>query len=284
MKPHPSEDFDANCRILNQNTPFLFMIDTYPQTFPIIFSDRLQAKGFSLQNDLDLYHSLLEMGLAIGRPTLVVIGGAQFFGAVGQQVHNLFSEVLVPIAQKWNANVIDGGTNSGVMQLMGQARSAAKASFPLIGVVPADLAVTPDEKNASEERDGDLEPNHTHFFLVPGKEWGDESPWLAEIATALTGDAPSVTILINGGEITWKDAQANVDEDRTLIAIEGTGRAADRLASVAHGQDTDDRATQLVQSGLVKITNLKENKAVLSAMIEDIFQYRKSLHHVQQGS
>jgi hypothetical protein len=262
------------------------MIDTYPQTFSIVFNDRLQAKGFLLQDDLDLNHSLLEMGLVIGRPTLVLIGGAQFFGVVDQQVHNLFTDILVPIAEKWGANVIDGGTNSGVMQLMGQARSATQASFPLIGVVPADLAVMPHKMSDSEHQDGELEPNHTHFFLVPGEKWGDESPWLAEIATALASDAPSVTVLINGGEITWKDAQANVDEERTLIAIEGTGRAADRLASVAHGQDTDDRAMQLVQSGLVKITNLKENKVVLSAMIEDIFQYRnrKSLHHVQQGS
>ncbi|WP_404785767.1 hypothetical protein [Altericista sp. CCNU0014] len=259
------------------------MTYTHSAEFPIVFDAHLKAKGLSLQPHLDLHQALQEMGLAIGRPTLVIIGGAQFFGAVDERVRKLFITVLAPLAEKWGANVIDGGTNAGVMRLMGQARSELKATFPLIGVVPADLAVIPQDRNVPENKDGCLEPNHTHFFLVPGEAWGDESPWLAEVATALAGDAPSVTVLINGGEVTWKDARANVDEDRELIVIEGTGRTADLLASAARGRDTDDRATSLIQSGLVKITNLKENKAVLSAMIEDIFQYRKSHHHVQQG-
>ena len=36
-----------------------------------------------------------------------------------------------------------------------------------------------------------LEPNHTHQVLVPGSSWGEESPWLADIATWLADRLPS---------------------------------------------------------------------------------------------
>ena len=52
---------------------------------------------------------------------------------------------VVPVAQRRDAVVIDGGTDSGVMQLIGRARSALGARFP-----------SPDAVR--------LEPNHTLYF------------------------------------------------------------------------------------------------------------------------
>ncbi len=246
------------------------MIHTNAEKFPIVFSPALEAKGLFLERNPNLSQSLRELDLVIGRPTLVLIGGATLLGDVNEPMSQIFTHVIVPIAEQWNANVIDGGTDSGVMSLIGQARAAQNAKFPLIGVVPEGLAIFP--KDNVSLGDGRLEPNHTHFFLVPGDQWGDESPWLANIATELAKQAPSITILVNGGEIAWKDAQANVDADRILIVIEGTGRTADLVAAAARGEETDQRAISLLQTGLVKVTNLKENTLALAAIIEDIFQ------------
>ncbi len=259
-----------------QTQPILPMIDAPASKFPIVFASNLTAKGLSIDHPANLHQSLQEMGLKANQPTLVVIGGAKKLGLMEtEQVRELFTDILAPLAQKWEANVVDGGTNSGVMSLMGQARASINGTFALVGVVPIGLAVLPDE-DSSLLADGCLEPNHTHFILVPGQNWGDESPWLANIATELAGQSPSVTVWINGGEITWKDAQANVDEDRTLIVIEGSGRAADLLASVAHGQSSDPRADTLLRSGHIQITNLKEIKSTLSPMLDNIFQYGES--------
>ena len=46
-----------------------------------------------------------------------------------------------------------------------------------------------------------LELNHSHFVMVPGDEWGDESNWIAQVADTVAGDMASVTLLVNGGEI-----------------------------------------------------------------------------------
>jgi len=45
----------------------------------------------------------------------------------------------------------------------------------------------------------ELERHHTHFVLVPGNEWGDESPWLADVADTLAAGEPSVTIVASSG-------------------------------------------------------------------------------------
>ena len=71
-----------------------------------------------------------------GRPVLVLVGGA---GGMSQEHLDRTAEVLnnwvVPALDRLGAAVVDGGTDSGVMQVMGKARSAARAEFPLIGVV-----------------------------------------------------------------------------------------------------------------------------------------------------
>jgi len=76
-----------------------------------------------------------------------------------------------------------------------------------------------------------LEPNHTHFLLTPGDTWGDESPWLAQASVLLSGDTePGVTILLNGGDVAWRDTVESLCRGRRVLVVSGTGRAADELA------------------------------------------------------
>ena len=88
----------------------------------------------------------------------------------------------------------------------------------------------PDQTTTPSEDAAPLEPNHTHFVLIPGNNWGDESPWMMEVATVLSGTAPSITLLINGGEVTFIDALNSVNAGRLIIVIAGSGRTADKLA------------------------------------------------------
>jgi hypothetical protein len=104
----------------------------------------------------------------------------------------------------------------------------------LIGVVFDSLLMT-------EEPASILDPNHTHFFLIPGDDWGDESSWIAKIATAITRDAKatltggvsnlqkSITVLINGGNISRTDVEYSLLENRPTFVIRGTGRMADEI-------------------------------------------------------
>jgi hypothetical protein len=220
-----------------------------------------------LQSMEKISDAIAQMNVAINRPVLVIIGGASKISATDYElIQQLFSKVLAPIAQKWQAAIVDGGTDTGVMRLIGQA------TFPLIGVTPIGLATLPDHPAPSEDA-APLEPNHSNFLLVPGSNWGDESPWLATIASKIADSFPSVTILINGGEITWTDAMRNVEVDRPLIVISGSGRTADLIAAGLRGEPTDDRAIPLIRSGRVQAIELTDLEQLKSA-IESVFESR----------
>jgi hypothetical protein len=233
--------------------------------FSIHFSNGATATAIRAHSFVNLSDTLTTLGLPGSRPVLVVVGGA---GELRHYhlacLHSLFAKVLVPIAQTLNAVVIDGGTDAGVMQMMGRARHAAKATFPLVGVLPSGMAILPQQSPPQHPDAAPLEAHHTHFVFTPeanpslGWQWGDESPWIAQIANVLAEQVGSVAVLINGGEVTWQDAAHNVNAGRTLIAIAGTGRAADALTAALHGTITDKRAVPILTTGLLKSIPLED--------------------------
>lgn len=231
------------------------------------FGDGQTARVARPRRFADVAPAVGELGLAGGRRVLVVVGGASGLDEHGKEhLRTLFSQVLVPVAMAWNAAVVDGGTDSGVMQLFGQALRTAGASCPLVGVAVDEKVIVPGDASEPGTRRA-LEPHHTHFVLVPGSSWGDESPWLARVATEIAAGAPSVTVLINGGEIAFQDAANSVAAGRPVLAIEGTGRAADRVAAALDGDRTDAQAAQLAGSGLVSAVPWPESAAVSAALL-----------------
>jgi hypothetical protein len=241
------------------------------QPFEITFPTGLIAEVIQITSSADLDFVLQTLGIDSRRPAIVVIGGASKLSTSDfNRVQQLFVKVLAPLAQKWRAAVIDGGTDAGVMRLMGQARMAIAADFPLVGVIPIGLAALPD-KEAPSPVAAPLEANHTHFVLVPGSKWGDESPWIANIASAIANATASVTVLVNGGEVSWKDASESIEAERSLIVVAGSGRTADILANAVRGQSTDSRAEEIVSSGLVQAIDLEAGASAFASMIEEIF-------------
>ena len=240
--------------------------------FEIKFEDSSAAIVVKLTAPTQIALALQDLGLNhTHRRVLVLIGGASKLRPQDyQRLQHLFVTVLAPLVEKWQACVIDGGTDAGVMRLMGQARAAIAGKFPLIGVSPMNLATLPSQCASSAEA-APLERHHTHFLLVPGSTWGDESPWLAGIATELAAQAPSVTVLVNGGEVTWQDAAQNVQAGRSVITIAGSGRTADCIAAGLRGEMTDARAHSLIASGLVQAVDLSADAETLTSIIERIF-------------
>lgn len=242
------------------------MLNVMQQTFELNFSNNRQAKTVRLQRSSDLSSVPEQLNVAIA-PTMVIVGGASGIDdATMEQLRVLFNQVLAPIAEALEAIVVDGGTDAGVMKLMGQARTAIAASFPLIGVAAVGTIILPDlppPKDAAA-----LEPNHTHFVLVPGALWGDEAPWIARVATALSEPHPSLTILINGGKIAWQDAANSVRTKRPVLVMEGSGRTADELAKAIRGDRSNDRAVRMVDSGLLHVANLNEGTQELTQLLK----------------
>jgi SLOG in TRPM, prokaryote len=200
----------------------------------------------------ELRAALDVLGLHPPRPTVVVVGGAAGLEkARMDRLRPVFAVGIAPVMEKYRAVGVDGGTRSGVMRLFGEARAATQAAFPLVGVVAAGLVKLPNEA-ASRHAETVLDRNHTHFVIVPGQRWGAESPWIARTATVLAGTAPSVTVLVNGGQIAYSDVQRSVETGRPVIVVAGSGRTADVFVGALAGAPADERAAALVKSGLIR--------------------------------
>ena len=73
------------------------------------------------------------LGLARPCPVFLVIGGAGTLPRTGEPaLMRLFEWGLVPAAAKLGATLVDGGTKSGVMKVLGRAAAASGPRPPLV--------------------------------------------------------------------------------------------------------------------------------------------------------
>lgn len=174
------------------------------------------------------------LGLRMNRPLIMLIGGC---------IHPLQADVthdvlqsIAHTAEQMGALVLAGGTHTGVMGTTGQIRCLENYSFPLIGVVPQDMPVYPGGPTMrqylrSEEKRRELAPFYSHMLLVPGGKYGNEASWVLGLADELSPRETSISVLVNGVNVTRKDIQLNLQAHRKLLALAGNSRLADELAS-----------------------------------------------------
>jgi hypothetical protein len=215
------------------------------------------ARAVRVARQSDLGDAVAALGLEVGRPVVVIVGGASSMDATDvERARPSFVDGVARVVDRMGGTVVDGATDAGVMRLAGDARTSAGASFPLVGVIVDGLART--ETGGGEAL---LEPQHTHFVLVPGMDWGDESEWLASFASALAGSAPSVTVLANGGAIAWEDVGFSIAERRPVVVLANSGRTADELAAASTLQ-----AREAHGSGLITVVSVDQPDAVEDAI------------------
>jgi hypothetical protein len=235
--------------------------------FSLDFPGGGAARALEVADADELPGALTALGLVPPRPTVVVVGGAGGLDdAALRRLRSVFASGIVPVLERCGAAAVDGGTFSGVMRLLGETRSTLKAAFPLVGVVAAGTVIVPGRPVPSGA-DAVLEPHHTHFVLVPGNQWGAESPWIVQTAGVLAGGAPSVTVLVNGGEIAYTDVEGSLQAGRCVVVVAGSGRTADTLAAALAGTDTNARAQALVASGLIRSVPVDEPSALAGLLM-----------------
>lgn len=182
----------------------------------------LTVHAVNITEDDDISQALAELEIPHPKPVIVLVGGASGIGFWDKFPMRKAIRIVTKLAEETGSVVVDGGTQAGIMKEIGAQRKRNKFSFPLIGVVFDSLLI-------QQEPGSILDPNHTHFFLIPGEDWGDESSWISKIATAVAGGQKSITILVNGGNISRADVQYSLLENRPAFVMRGTGRMADEI-------------------------------------------------------
>jgi hypothetical protein len=215
--------------------------------------------------------------LEIALPNAVIL---LFGGAAGlddsRKAHlaTLFADAVTPVATELGALIIDGGTQSGVMAMMGEAVAARPGTCQLLGIAPGGKIAHPEISGASAVSDGTpLEPNHSHFVLVESNEWGGETGKMLELARAF--NVPIVAILVNGGAIAADEALQSVRNGWQLLVIEGSGRFADELsAAVRDGQSAKSaEVSEIARSGRATLFHVDDPAEKLRDELRRMLRY-----------
>ncbi len=200
-------------------------------------------------------------------------GAVQLCGGAGELAPALRAplaplfQALIDFAVQHHLAIIDGGTNSGVMALIGQA--AANAAEPvLIGVVPAKAEAAPGGLLAQDF----LEPHHPYIVLVDADQWGAEITLMNAVMERLAQDIAAATVLINGGEITRKEIEAAVASGRPVLAVKGSGRLADQICAALENTGDDLQIDDLVHRGRFVVHELSAPPAQFTATLSTLIR------------
>jgi hypothetical protein len=179
------------------------------------------------------------LDLSLGLPLVIVIGGADSLDrALERRLAHLLREGVTRAAASANAMMIDGGTQAGVMTLMGAAAALEGECGRLIGVAPAGKVTYPGGPPVGGD-EAPLDSNHGRFVLAPADEWGGETVTMFQLADAISKGHRVAVVLIGGGRVAEEELRAALERGYPVIALAGTGGFSDRLlrslASAKHG-------------------------------------------------
>jgi hypothetical protein len=196
--------------------------------FEIPFSAETSATAIHVSADEDPARALAALELPPYEGIVVVHGGAgKMDDDLVRLVHDFVVAGLAPLAEERRLLVVDGGTQSGTAQLMGEARQAIGGTYPLLGVVPRDFVSYPGGPPPDEDHIP-LNDAHSHFMLVSGEAFGAESALLVGLLRA--SGKPGLAMVVNGGEIVLKEVSTHAEQGNLLVTLNGSGRIADQLA------------------------------------------------------
>ncbi len=214
--------------------------------------------------------------IASPRAVILLFGGAAGLGDSRKtDLATLFADGVAPVAAELGALIIDGGTQSGVMAMMGEAVARHPGKCQLLGIAPKGKIAHPEIAGPSAVSDGAaLEPHHSHFVLVESAEWGGETEKMLELAQAF--NTPTVAILVNGGAIAADEALQSVRNGWPLLVVEGSGRFADELSAAVHDGQVAKSAevSEIARSGRVALFHIDDPAEKLRDQLRRLLQYR----------
>ena len=182
-------------------------------------------------------------------------------------------ETIVRVAHEASAVLLSGGTRAGVMALLGEAADRQLYTSAVVGVAPAALVHYP----GGAAHAAPLEPHHSHFVLVEGQNWGDETATLFGVATELAntpaGRRPAVVLLAGGGGIARNEIVQATRHRLPVLVISGTGGLADELAAAWPQRQTppsESRLAEILTTGNLRFFPLDGTPAALAQELRQL--------------
>jgi hypothetical protein len=212
-------------------------------------------------------------------PALLILNGGttNSVNAAQLRVEELLYEGLARLAAQQGLAAVTGGTDVSLFASFAEGLAYWEKRAACIGVAVRPLVTWPGRPvtNAPSPANCEpapLEPHHTHFALVEGNTWGDETPTMYALAAALSRARPSVAVFAGGGEITLREMLANAAQGRPMILLAGSGRVTDIvLGNIPPATPETQRLARLVEQ-----TNVRNRSTIipfdLSQSPDDLYE------------
>ena len=180
------------------------------------------------------------LGIAGPRPVLLVIGGAAGLPKNAEaSLRALVDAGVVPAVETVGPVIVDGGTDAGIMAIVGGAIAAAHVQVTVLGVAPGGRVTWQGDTRPGISGATDLEPHHSHFILADSDSWGGETPLLFEVVEAIADPARTVALIAGGGPGTVREVVSAVRRGIPVIALAGSGGVAEDLAAAAAAREAN---------------------------------------------
>jgi hypothetical protein len=224
-----------------------------------------------------------------------LVGGASKMSSeVRSRVLSLLEAFALLANDGLRLAVGDGGTQAGIMEAAGLARRATGGAFALIGVAPAPAVSANKEPGKTP-----IDPNHSYIVTVEDLAWAarrraegwepEDGYWGSETATMyaifhrLAVGRHSVALVANGGAIALDEVWENLGQNRPIIVVAGSGRAADALIHVLNGTTPHDEEILRLREkaasldspalrALVRVFKLEDGPRALARSLEAILR------------
>jgi hypothetical protein len=245
------------------------------ETFTIAFDAQATApRAIRAAQDADPARVGEALGLKAGGWAIAVMGGAAHMDDdSARTIRSGLEDGLARFAEVHQVTVVDGGTATGVMELLGVARARRGYTFPLVGVTVAARVVWPGHPLDEPDLPA-LDPFHSHFALTEGADFGDESDLLAGLALyAASGGGKALGLIINGGGIVKREAHARAigPLKMPLLVLADSGRFADELAAAVRDGSEDPVLQEILAQGEVHILSAHAGAAGVRGWLEGYF-------------
>lgn len=174
--------------------------------------------------------ALAALDIPLGRPVIVVAGSASadIDAATEDALGLLIQLVIAPVCLEEGVVVVSGGTDAGVMAMLGNAMADLAPDCVLVGVAP-DRKLLGYGAVADDDDAARAEPHH-RLIRTPGNCWGGEGPTLVRVAERIAANHPIVVLGLGGGSGTRRELQLAARRRWPVLLVTGCAGTSEALA------------------------------------------------------
>jgi hypothetical protein len=215
-----------------------------PRSTIVEFPNGNKSRCVTVPQNADIETTIEILNLPSPRALLIINGGtADLDRSAAVRLKKIYKYLAKFIIDE-EITIVTGGTNAELFLLFGKAlRKFGDPVAPCIGV-------TVKGKTGYDR----LETNHSHFILVEGDHWGEETSVMYNLISVLSNHCPSLAFFAGGGEIAIKEMLQNVDQNREMIFLEGLGGLTDEIiAAKTSVRQSDKRIENIINEARITV-------------------------------